>query len=111
MSGLSVSEIQIIPIQPKNGLVAFASAVINGHFAIGNVAIYTSLSALDGFRLVYPTKISSTGKQLYCFRPITKEAGDALHAAIISEYKRLLEKLNAPRRAPDHTRYALDAEG
>lgn len=111
MSGLSVSKIQIIPIQPKDGLVAFASAVINDHLAIGNIAIFTSPNSSDGFRLVYPTKISSTGKQLNCFCPITREAGDALHAAIISEYKRLLEKLNAPRRYADHTRYALDAEG
>lgn len=101
MSGLSVSEIQIIPIQPKNGLVAFASAVINGHLAIGNVAIYTSPGSPDGFRLVYPTKISTTGKQLNCFRPITKESGDALHKAIIEEYKRIIEKLSVGRRSFD----------
>lgn len=111
MNGLSVSKIQITPIRPKDGLVAFTSAVINDHLAIGNIAIFTSPSSSDGFRLVYPTKISSTGKQLNCFCPITKEAGDALHKAIIDEYKRLLEKLNAPRRVPDHTRYALDTEG
>lgn len=101
MSGLSVSEIQIIPVQPKNGLVAFACIVISGHLSVGNIAIYTSLSSSDGFRLVYPTKISSTGKELYCFRPITKEAGSALHSAIIGEYKRLMDKLTAKRRIPD----------
>lgn len=111
MSGLSISKIQITPIRPKDGLVAFASAVINEHLAIGNIAIFTSPSSSDGFRLVYPTKISSTGKQLNCFCPITKEAGDALHKAIIGEYERLIEKLSAPRRITDWERHTIEPEG
>ncbi|MBI5150147.1 MAG: septation protein SpoVG family protein [Candidatus Omnitrophica bacterium] len=95
MDCLSISQIQIVPISPKDGLVAFASATINGDFAVGGIAIFTSLNSPDGFRLVYPTKFSSTGNQFYCFRPLTKKAGDALHKPIIAEYLRIIDKFSA----------------
>jgi len=44
MSDLYISEIQIIPVKPKDGLVAFSSCVINNFLYIGNIGIYTSLS-------------------------------------------------------------------
>lgn len=94
MDCLSVSQIQIVPIPPKDGLIAFASATINGDLAVGGIAIFTSPSSPDGFRLVYPTKISSTGNHFFCFRPLTKKAGDALHKAIIAEYLRIIEKFS-----------------
>ena len=42
MDKLEISEIQIVPIKPQNGLCAFISAVINHQFYIGNIALYTS---------------------------------------------------------------------
>ena len=57
MNKLNITEIQILPVKPQNGLVAFASCVIDGQFYFGNIAIYTSFSDPSGFRLIYPTKI------------------------------------------------------
>ena len=62
MRELEITEIQIIPIKPRDGLVAFASCVVNNALYIGNIGIYTSQSGPDGFRLVYPTKILPHGK-------------------------------------------------
>ena len=56
-----ITEIQIIPLKPKDGLVAFASCVINDQLYLGNIAIYSSLGSCDGFRLVYPAKVLPTG--------------------------------------------------
>jgi len=39
MCELKISEIQVIPIKPKNGMVAFASCVVNDALYIGNIAI------------------------------------------------------------------------
>ncbi len=92
MNELVVTEIQIIPIKPRNGLVAFASCIINDQFYIGNIAIYTSPSSPDGFRLVYPLKTLPTGKELNCVYPINREAGDIVLKAVVSKYKELLSK-------------------
>jgi len=94
MHEIAISEIQVIPVKPKEGLVAFASCVINNQFYLGNIAIYTSPSSDSGFRLVYPAKMLPTGKQIYCAHPISKEVGKIIHNAIISKYEELLNKFN-----------------
>ena len=92
MPEIVVSEIQIIPVKPKDGLVAFASCVVNHQFYIGNVAIYTSPTSQDGFRLVYPLKTLPTGKELNCVYPINRETGDTVSKAVVGKYKELLGK-------------------
>lgn len=89
-----VTEVQIIPIKPTNGLVAFATCVINKNFYVGNIAVYTSPLAKDGFRLQYPTKKLSSGKQVDCFYPIRKEAGDLVSKVIINKYLELMDNFN-----------------
>lgn len=93
MNELVISEIQIIPVKPKNGLVAFASCVINNQFYFGNIAIYTSPSSLDGFRLAYPSKTLVTGKQINCVHPITRDAGRIVQKEIITKYIEFLSKV------------------
>lgn len=88
---LSPTEIQIIPVKPKDGLVAFASCVVNNSLYIGNIAIYTSPTNPEGYRLVYPLKTLPNGKEINCVHPITKEAGDTISKAIIRKYKRLFK--------------------
>ena len=92
METIQISEIQIIPVKPKEGLVAFASCVINNAIYIGNIAIYTSPSTQSGFRLVYPVKILPNGKEIHCVHPINKEAGELISKAIIGKYKEILLK-------------------
>ena len=91
---LEISEIQIIPVRPQSGLVAFASCVINNQFYVGNIAVYSSPLSKDGFRLVFPTKKLSSGQMVDCFHPITKEAGDLVTAAIINKYVELMDNFN-----------------
>ena len=90
MNELVVSEIQIIPVKPKDGLIAFASAVVNNQFYMGNIAIYTSPSSSDGYRLVYPIKVLPNGKEINCVHPINKEVGKTVHDAIIERYEQLM---------------------
>jgi len=92
MNKLEISEIQIIPVKPKDGLVAFSSCVINNALYIGNIAVYTSQSARSGFRLVYPVKILPNGKEIHCVHPINKEAGELISKAIIGKFKEILSK-------------------
>ena len=95
MNEVIVSEIQIIPIKPKNGLVAFASCVINNQFYLGNIAIYTSPTSPDGFRLVYPAKMLPNGKQINCVYPINKETYESVKKAIVEKFEELMNKVNS----------------
>ena len=93
MKEIVVSEIQVVPVKPKNGLVAFASAVINNQIYVGNIAIYTSLSSQNGFRLVYPSKSLNNGTKLDIIYPINKEAGSIVQRQIVEQYLKLIENL------------------
>ncbi len=54
MKEFEISEIQIIPVKPQEGLMAFASCVVNEALYIGDIAIHSSLTITEGLRLVYP---------------------------------------------------------
>jgi SpoVG. len=93
MSDLSISEIQIIPINLQRGLSAFASCVINNQFHLNSLGIYTSPSSPLGFRLTYPTKVLGNGSKIDIFYPINKEVGTFVEFQIVEQYKKLMEEL------------------
>lgn len=90
MYSLVINEIQIIPIKPQNGLVAFATCLINNQFHVGNIAIYTSPGSRLGYRLVFPNKKLTSGHSVDCFYPVTQEAGVLVSEAIIKQYIKLM---------------------
>jgi DNA-binding cell septation regulator SpoVG len=93
MNKIEISEIQIIPVKPKNGLVAFTSCVINNGIYLGNIAIYTAPSSPYGYRLVYPLKVLPNGKTLNCAYPINRITGDLIQKSVIEKYEELIEKV------------------
>lgn len=98
MSELVVSEIQIIPVLPKNGLIAFVSCVINNQLSLNNIALYTRPDG-NGYRLVYPSKILPNGKQINSVYPINKEAGETIKTMIVNKFEELLLKPVKNRRS------------
>ena len=87
---IQVSEIQIVPVKPSSGLVAFASFVLNSHFFVGDVAIYTKIET-EGYRLVYPAKVLFNGLKINCFKPIKKCAGEAIEKIVLTEFEKLID--------------------
>ena len=85
---MKISEVQIDFIKPNNGLIGFASFVIDGSFYISSIAIHTKLSS-DGYRLTYPSK----GNFTIC-HPINKSASLAIETAIFSKLKDVMSKVN-----------------
>ena len=83
----AVTDLQIFPIHPRNGHIAFGSCVItiadNLRFSLGNIAIYTRPGG--GFRLVYPNKVLPSGLAVPCFRPLTQEIGRLLERAFVEK--------------------------
>lgn len=92
MNKIEISEINLIPLKKsQNGLVSFASRVLNNQFYIGNIAIYTSPSSKDGFRLVFPNKKLASGQIVDCFHPICREAEEMVTSAIVKKYVGLMD--------------------
>lgn len=93
MDDLLISEIQITPTKPQNGLVAFASCVINGQIYIGSIAIYTAPSTETGYRLVWPAKTLGRGIRIPIAHPISRESGYSIQKQIVTQYQKVMEKL------------------
>lgn len=75
-----ISELQIIPVKPKDGLIAFASFVLDQKYYVGSVAVFTRLTG-EGFRLVYPAKKVGE-RNINLFYPINTETGNTIEKAI-----------------------------
>lgn len=86
---LNVTEVEIIPVKPHGGLVAFASCVINNQFYLGNIAIHTKPDG-SGYRLVFPVKVLPNGKEIQCVHPVTRGVGDLILQVIIRKFEALI---------------------
>lgn len=89
---MKITEIQIIPIKPNNGLVAFASIVVDGNLYLGSIGIHTRIDG-SGYRLTYPTKPVG-GRDLNIYHPVNKNASEAIEQAIVNKYKEVMKENN-----------------
>lgn len=87
---LKISEINIIPVKPKDGLIGFASFVLEEKYYVSSVAIYTRLDG-SGFRLVYPTKLVGI-KNLNIFHPINVEVGKIIDEAVTNKINEIFDE-------------------
>ena len=84
---VKISEIEIIPVKPKEGLIGFASFVLDEKYYVSSIAIYTRLNGCS-YRLVYPTKKVGE-KNINIFHPINSEVGKAIEEAVIKKVNEL----------------------
>lgn len=83
-----ITEIQIIPIKPVNGLVGFASFVIDGTLYLGSIGIFTRPTG--GYRLVYPTKKLGF-QEINVFYPINKAFGQEVENLISGKFDEVMK--------------------
>jgi len=86
---MRITEIQIIPIKPQNGLVAFASFVLDGSLYLGSIGIVTRPNG--GYRLVYPTK-KVAEKNLNIFYPINRDFALAIENEVVKQFEDVMKK-------------------
>jgi DNA-binding cell septation regulator SpoVG len=79
-----ISEIQIIPIKPQNGLVAFVSFILNDYLYLGSIGIVTRPEG--GYRLVYPTKKIGL-RNINIFHPINKSFAETIEKEVINKFE------------------------
>ena len=83
---INLSEIQITPIKPTGGLLAFASFVLDNNLYLGSIAIITRPEG--GYRLLYPTKKVGS-RNINVFHPINKSFSDAVETAVIKKFEEI----------------------
>lgn len=93
-----ISEIQIIPIKPQNGLVGFASFVLNKSLYLGSIGIMTRPQG--GYRLVYPTK-KIGNRNINIFHPINREFAEVIEKQIIKKFKEVMNQNDRYSRSND----------
>jgi DNA-binding cell septation regulator SpoVG len=84
-----ITEIEIIPVKPKGGLICFASFVLDQKYYLSSVAIYTRLDG-SGYRLVYPTK-KVGNKNINIFHPINNRVSKIIDEAVIEKVNVLFD--------------------
>lgn len=87
---MKISEIQIIPVKPQNGLVAFVSFVLDENIYLGSIAILTRPEG--GYRLVYPTKKVGI-RNINIFHPINKEFANLIEKEVIAKFEDVMKNV------------------
>lgn len=83
-----ITEVQIIPIKPANGLVGFASFIVDETLYLGSIGIFTRPTG--GYRLVYPTKKIGT-QDINIFYPISKQFGQEVESLISQKFEEVMK--------------------
>ncbi|MEI6462979.1 MAG: hypothetical protein WCO33_04960 [bacterium] len=87
---MKISEINIDLVKPKDGLIGFASLVIDESIYLGSIGVMKRLDA-ESYRLVFPTK-KIGNRNFNFFFPINNEAGRLLESAVS---EKLIEIINS----------------
>lgn len=86
-----VDNINISPVKPKDGLIAFASIIVDDSLYLGSIAVYTRP---DGtYRLLYPTK-KIGDRSMDVFHPINRSASKQIEEMIFKKCNEIFENEN-----------------
>lgn len=96
---MQVTDVDIAFVKPRDGLIAFASVVLDDEIYLSGIAIHHKLIG-SGYRLTYPTRKVGDA-QFNLFHPIRKPIGLAIEQAIIDKLKNVLRKCDAGHSRAD----------
>jgi len=87
-----ISEVQIIPIKPNNGLIGFVSLVLDNKLYLSSIGLHKKLDG-SGYRITYPTKKVGQ-KNLNIYHPINSEVGKVIERSVLNKATKIFEKSN-----------------
>lgn len=91
---MTISEVNITPVKPHEGLIGFASIVIDNNIYLTSIAIYTKL---DGnYRLLYPTK-NIGNRSIGLFYPINRKSSRIIEEAVFQKCNEVFKRCNDDR--------------
>lgn len=83
---MEITEIQIEFIKPNNGMIGFASLIINDSIYLSSIAFHKKLHA-EGYRITYPSK-----GQFGIFYPINKVCSKQIEEAILQKLENVMNR-------------------
>ncbi len=86
---MEITQVTIKRVVPKDGLIGFASFVLDNKLFFGNIGVFSRLNK-DTYRLIFPEK-RINNKSVPLFHPITKEYYFELEEIINEELKKQAE--------------------
>lgn len=93
---MRIEEVNVTPVKAADGLIAFASVVIDGSLYLGYMAVHIRR---DGtYRLVYPSKRVGN-REMNIYHPIRKATGELIERAVMNKCQEVFE------RSDDYDRY------
>lgn len=90
---MQVTEVDVAFVKPKDGLIAFASVVLDDQLYLSGIAIHRKLVG-SGYRLTYPTRKVGDAR-FNLFHPIRKTIGLAIEQAIFNKLNDVVSKHDA----------------
>lgn len=87
-----ITEVQITPIKPKDGLVAFTSFVLDDSLYLDSISIATKLQG--GYRLIYPTNRVGS-RNINVFHPINKPFAEIIEKEVMNDTNDRYHSINA----------------
>ncbi len=95
---MQVTEVDIAFVKPQDGLIAFASVVLDDRLYLSGIAIHRKLNG-SGHRLTYPTRKAGE-TQFTLFHPIRRAMGVAIEDAILAKLKNVVSADHAGHYRP-----------
>lgn len=78
---MTITEVNILPVKPKDGFFAYASFVLDEQYYVGNIQVFTRLDKPGTIRLFYPQR-KVGDSYMDVFHPLTKEASQTIEEAV-----------------------------
>ncbi len=86
---MSITKVELLPIRPQNGLMAFACVEINNQFYVSSIGVHKRRDG-KGYRITYPTR--KVGEQnLTIFHPTEPSLSREIEQAIFSKAAEVFE--------------------
>lgn len=86
---MKVTKVELIPIRPKDGLVAFACIELDHDFFVGSIGVHKKLNSA-GFRITYPSRKVGGISMTIC-HPIENALSKEIEEAVCSKIELLME--------------------
>jgi DNA-binding cell septation regulator SpoVG len=85
---MSIIKVELLPIKPQNGLMAFACVEINNEFYVSSIGVHKRRDG-KGYRITYPTR--KVGEQnLTIFHPTEPSFSKEIEHAICTRAEEVL---------------------
>jgi|24BtaG_2_1085350.scaffolds.fasta_scaffold00346_7 DNA-binding cell septation regulator SpoVG len=84
---IKVTRVDIMPVKQKEGLVGFATVVINGDLLLGSIAIRRDRQGR--YFILYPIK-KLGDKTFEIYHPLNKETSIAISEAVVKRAKEVI---------------------